>query len=567
MLAGAGGRRSNWLVGSAVLAVVAVVAAGVFAIVNLRDSTAGGSASPADLGTELLNAIENEDLLGVIDVLVPGEREALGEPFVALISELQRLDVLAETDLSDIAGLDIELTDEVVRTRTTNVDDIVNISIAADVVVSVDGAELPIGEVITENMPDDMLAEVRGTRITENDQFDITLTAVLTDGRWYFSMLHTIAELARADFGDEVGIPFEGVGFDGAESPEAAFDQLLDRIAALDLTGIIRSLDPNEAAALQRYAPLFLEDAEAALDDTPVDWSITERSVRIEGSGDRRTAFVEALAIEGTVDGSPFEFSFEGDCFTAEVDGDRIEQCASAGSVGDIADVFGDAPEVLHLIEVVQEAFADVEPIGFELRSRDGEWFVSPIASVTDAMLKMLRALDRDELDAIIAAVEPAFESITEGVFGAGDDFFGTDDYDIAVPDDSFDGSTDEFGWFDCYELDAGDATACFDSFVAEGEISPAEVPVVLRHPECGYADVSWNGDIYALPDEEFVARAEAARGCFLSLVDAGQVERWELPDEIVYLECFEGRNWYQVFDDPDYDLRFDACRNAAEGG
>ena len=231
------GRRSKWIVGAAVAAVVAVGAAGVFAVANLSGSTAGGSDDPADLGTELLNAIEGEDLLGIIDVLVPGEREALGEPFVELVTELQRLEILAETDLSDIAGLDIELTDEVVRTRTTNVDDIVNISLSADVTVSIDGAELPIGDLLTDNMPDDMLADVRGTSVTENDQLDISLTGVRQDGRWYFSLLHTVAELAREELAGDVGIPFEGVGFDGADSPQAAVDQMLDRIEALDLDG------------------------------------------------------------------------------------------------------------------------------------------------------------------------------------------------------------------------------------------------------------------------------------------------------------------------------------------
>ena len=567
------GRRSKWIVGAAVAAVVAVGAAGVFAVANLSGSTAGGSDDPADLGTELLNAIEGEDLLGIIDVLVPGEREALGEPFVELVTELQRLEVLAETDLSDIAGLDIELTDEVVRTRTTNVDDIVNISLSADVTVSIDGAELPIGDLLTDNMPDDMLADVRGTRVTENDQLDISLTGVRQDGRWYFSLLHTVAELAREELAGDVGIPFEGVGFDGADSPQAAVDQMLDRIEALDLTGIIRSLDPSEAAALQRYAPLFLDDAQAELDDASFSWEITERSVRIEGSGDQRTAFVDALAIEGSFDGGSFSFSFEGECVVAEMDGQRFEQCGDVGSISDVEDVFGDDPEVLHLIEVVQEAFSDVEPIGLELRSRNGEWFVSPIASSTDAMLKVLRALDRQELDDIIAAAEPAIESIVDGFFGVSEDF-SSSDFELAVPVDPgsvIDQPGDqpdvtEFGWLDCYEFDVDEATECFRSYVATGEITDAEIPVVLRHPECGYADVGWGGALYGLSDEEFTARAEAARGCFLDLADAGLIDQWELPDEIVYFECFEGRNWYQVFDDPEYDLRFDACRNGAVG-
>ena len=52
-----------------------------------------------------------------------------------------------------------------------------------------------------------------------------------------------------------------------------------------------------------------------------------------------------------------------------------------------------------------------------------------------------------------------------------------------------------------------------------------------------------------------------------LDLADAGAIERWELPEEIAHLECFEGRNWYRVFDDPEYDARFEACRSAMING
>mgnify|MGYP001812300916 CR=1 FL=1 len=253
------------------------------------------------------------------------------------------------------------------------------------------------------------------------------------------------------------------------------------------------------------------------------------------------------------------------------MDGERFEQCGQVGGISDVEDVFGDAPEIAHLIEVVQSAFDDIEPVGLELRQRDGEWFISPIASINDAMLSVLRALDRQELDEIIDAFEPALEAVTDGIFNSIDDLAGSSDFGLAVPDepivlDPLDDSADGFGWFDCYELDAIGATACFQSFVDEGEIAPTDIPVVLRYPECGYADASWAGSVYQLPDDQFVAVVGGARTCFLDLVEAGEIEEWELPEEIIHFDCYEGRNWYQVFDDPEYDERFDACRSAGIG-
>jgi hypothetical protein len=89
-------------------------------------------------------------------------------------------------------------------------------------------------------------------------------------------------------------------------------------------------------------------------------------------------------------------------------------------------------------------------------------------------------------------------------------------------------------------------------------------VPVELRFPECGYGEIRWSGALYSLPDAEFIAAVEAARPCFLALVESGQIQDYELPSEIANLECFEGRNWYNVFDDPEYDARYYACVEAA---
>ena len=89
------------------------------------------------------------------------------------------------------------------------------------------------------------------------------------DGRWYLSLFYTSAESAREEAGDE-DIPEEGVTPDGGDSPEAAMDAILDAVEDLDLEAMIAALDPDEMQALQRYAPLFLDDAQAELDEAGV---------------------------------------------------------------------------------------------------------------------------------------------------------------------------------------------------------------------------------------------------------------------------------------------------------
>ncbi len=86
-------------------------------------------------------------MLGVVDVLSPGERDVFRDPLVDLVGELTRLEVLSpDADLSRILGLDVEFSNESVTSVSTNVPDITNIDLRADAVVTVDGAQLPIGD-------------------------------------------------------------------------------------------------------------------------------------------------------------------------------------------------------------------------------------------------------------------------------------------------------------------------------------------------------------------------------------------------------------------------------------
>ena len=92
------------------------------------NSDSGGAASPTEVGTQLTAALDNEDVLGVVDLLLPGERETFRDPLIRTVDNLVRLEVLADdASLSGVAGFDVQFSDVTVREEPTNVDDIVNI--------------------------------------------------------------------------------------------------------------------------------------------------------------------------------------------------------------------------------------------------------------------------------------------------------------------------------------------------------------------------------------------------------------------------------------------------------
>jgi hypothetical protein len=364
-------------------------------------------------------------------------------------------------------------------------------------------------------------------------------------------------------------------------------------------------LNPGEAAALQRYAPLFLEEAEAeiAMVEGDIDIEITNREFRVEGDGATRTVLLDAIAIEGSVDGARFAMDYSDGCVSATLEGESVAYCTDqVFAMEEFDDLLADAPAIRHLIDTVTAAFADMEAVGIEVREYDGRWYVSPVTTSTEAVLTALRALDRQELDAIIDAVPPAFEEffgLALGGFGeilddefttyADDDYEGggwttvpddeaqppmttfpelpiIDDLDDSAIDDEYsDEYSDEFaddpGYYICYEeRDAATATACFEKLLLAGEIDEWEFPTMLRFPECGYAEIGWSGDLYQMDDATFIATAESVRPCFLGLLEQGLVEQWELPSEVTHLECFEGRNWYATYDDAEYDERYFDC-------
>jgi len=494
-----------------------------------------------------------------------------------------------------------------VTARPTNVPDIVNVDLHAEVSATLDGNAFPIGDLVTDNMDPDDVAEIRGTVETTTDELDGTLTAVEQDGRWYFSVFYTAAEMTRAGTDYDV-IPDEGIGADGADSPEAAFDLMLDRIEALDVAGMIRDLNPGEAAALQRYAPLFLDDAEAALAEAPpFELAISDRRFHVEGDGEQRTVIIDGLTInasgedEFTGERHSIEVRLEGGCTHATIDDEQFDVCAGdTSSIPEVDEFLAESPAIDAFVDSLGRALADIEPIGIEMREYDGAWYVSPTATYTEAMLAVLRALDRQELDELIALYGPAADEFFNQIFGGFGEYeshaeestyddFSSDGYSsdslevpVSLPDmtadDSYyqvsdeasgemsgEASAEAAGWERCYnELGVTEATACFDEYVATGEIDESFIPVALRFPECGYAEASWSGDLYSMSDADFVATVESARPCFLALVAAGTIQEYDLPTEIAHLECFEGRNWYNVFDDAEYDTRYYACLDAA---
>ena len=82
--------------------------------------------------------------------------------------------------------------------------------------------------------------------------------------------------------------------------------------------------------------------------------------------------------------------------------------------------------------------------------------------------------------------------------------------------------------------------------------------PLEMLHPECGVAEAYWTN--FDLTDEAFFELIDAARPCFLALVESGEVRSSTCRSCTRSPSATRVATGTSVFDDPEYDERVATC-------
>ena len=420
--------RSKGKVVVGAVAAVAVLAAGGFAVTRIvgdgGTSEPAGQATPEELGEKMLVAFDDSDALAAAELLLPSERRVLTDPAFDLVDELERLEVLSDVDLEQVNGVDVELSDTDVIVEETNADDIRHVTITGTAEVTVSGDEIPTGPIIEDEFDE---AEVSTEDSTTTEPFELPLVGIEQDGEWFLSAGYTIAESIRQldvdyDTGEIPDIPSveEAIAPVGADSPDGAVEAMLDAVADKDVEAMIAQLDSGEFGALQRYAPMFIDDAQEGLDEEDFSLSITESDLRVEGDGDTREVFVEDIAIEIVENGDETYVQYSDGCVTVESGESTDEVCFTGDEVtaqlDDALDELENPEPAEDFIAAVQDAFSDFEVPGIVVTEVNGKWFVSPIGTFDGALLNVFEALDADELREIIETGKEFYSSMVDEV-------------------------------------------------------------------------------------------------------------------------------------------------------
>jgi hypothetical protein len=379
-----------------------VVGGGVFALTALQ----GDGGSPEAPVESLFKALDDEDVIGMLESLTAPERDALIDPTERLAGELRRIGVADERlDLGDLQGFDFQVTDLELEVDEV-ADDLAEVRVVGgQITTTISPDQLPIGADLRRSLEDagvDLAAGAQ-TEVSDLAGNEDPFVVVRRDGRWGFSIGYTVAESARRDAG--AARPEYGsspIATQGAESPEGAVEGMLEAVDEGDIRALIGHLDPEEMAPLYDYAPLFLPDVEAQADLPAMASQLTidEVEATSEGEGDSRRVTLTALRAEFAPEGGdPMVVRFADGCW--EVGSE------APGGPGLQRQCVGEATgEIPAFLEGLIDTSALVElTTGIEVHEVDGDWYVSPTRTVLGALVGVAGILSDDAIPGLVALV------------------------------------------------------------------------------------------------------------------------------------------------------------------
>jgi hypothetical protein len=391
-----GHRRVGRLAHVAVLiGVIAIAAGAAFAYKSMSEEKGGGD-TPEAAAQRFFDALGNEDVLGILEVLPPSERDALTGSIVDIARELSRLHVLSDdVDLSGISGLDLSF--EGLRFASTRLSDrlaIVRI-VAGRGRMAIHPRQLPLGSFVRD-LAGSSLDEEPTPEIENLANEDAEAAAVREGGQWYISFAYSAAEAAREEAGAPLPRADQRINARGAATPEAAVEELVHALGRFDIRRAIELMPPDEARALHDYAGLFIDQAEKIAADARSSYRVDITHLKLSSvrSNDEARVKVEDLQFDADATDESFSVTYDGKC--ARVRGRDVDPAFA----GDTLCTTGQLPALFFGLRVPK--FAEHEPaLTFVVTQREGAWYVSPTRTVLQGFAEILRGLQLRDLEAL----------------------------------------------------------------------------------------------------------------------------------------------------------------------
>ncbi|WP_018683573.1 hypothetical protein [Actinokineospora enzanensis] len=396
-------KRKGVIIGTVVAVLAVGAGAGVTVWALNRGSAPAGAQNPTAAATSLVNAIGKGDVAGLLTGLAPAERDLLTTLNSQTTTELKRLNVYkADADPNQFGGFELKTENlQFDESAAEKVNDHLTITklVGGKVTVSSDASKLPFTEEfidlafphgMTSSGPQTETVDVADL-VKKNKGKAINIATVKVDDEWYPSLLYTIADYALADA--KQSWPKQATPAKGASSPGDAVRGVADAALNEDLEGIIELLPPDEMGVLHDVGPVLIKEAGRG---KPSGVKITKLDTETQDVDNATKVLLKEIVLEN--DGETVRITKDGDCYAAEVSGERERVCAD-----DLATKVGgkrmpaDAKRAVS--NLVKGMMANTGVVTTEV---DGKWYVSPIRSITELEITALKSLQPADVKALL---------------------------------------------------------------------------------------------------------------------------------------------------------------------
>lgn len=405
-------RRSRRAPFVAAIATAAVIAGGTASLIAFSNTNSGfgGAASPREAVTSLVSDLNKSDLLGILDHLPPSERSALVGPLNEAINQAKRLHMLTGTaDPGRVSGVDVTATGIQFANGDETINDHVKVVmlVGGTIDINADLRRVPFTQQFLDTaFPGGIPASATSHETIKladvnREHGPVRVAAEEVRGRWYPSLMYTIADTAVHENGGANPGPSDYIAPRGAPSAVEAVKQAVVALQNSDYRRLIELTSPDELRVLHDYGGVILRNSSPASpgQGTIKDLQLNTRQV----SGATRVSLKSVTVAEPghqttvAVDGS--------DCLGITTDGNYRKFCAN-----DIINALNSDPLRNHPLTAEESAalsrFASGVPrIGIDVTSTDGQWYVNPVRSYLDLSNTLLEPLQGNDLLVLIKLI------------------------------------------------------------------------------------------------------------------------------------------------------------------
>ena len=389
----------------AAVAVAAIAGGGTATYLAVSDSHSGfkGAATPEQAVNSLVSDLNQADILGIVDHLPPAERSALLDPLREAVSQAKRLHILSgAADPAHFPGVDVTANsikydsgeDEAIGDHVK----IVKLT-GGTITISSDLRKVPFARELIQTIfpggvvPDQTSSSTVDLSQVMQDGGPVRIATQKVDGKWYPSLLYTIADQAVQDSGLDNPRASDYVAPKGAATPEDAVKQALMAVQKQDYRRLIELAAPDELQVVHDYGGVILNaiHPDAGMSFTVKDLQLTSKKV----SGATR---VSLTSITVDTPGHETKVAIAGDCVEVTYDGDYNKYCAdelikklNAGPLRDKPLTPDESAALGRLARGAADSSVDAT-------ESNGQWYVAALRSYLDGVNKIVEPLQNNDL-------------------------------------------------------------------------------------------------------------------------------------------------------------------------